>query len=167
MLLVLASTLAAAGAATAGLGTPVRVTLDGVSGVRPGMTVAAVSAEWGVVLRPNYEVRPTCGTARIERSGIVGEAIFMPRGRLGAVFFRNGAVTGRRIRVGSTLAELRRAYPKLSSRPDRYIHGGRNYFLRRARAPHWELRVDVSPDKRVTQIAFGERASVRLDEGCA
>ena len=56
---------------------------------------------------------------------------------------------------------------QLSSRPDRYIHGGRNFFLRRARAPHWELRVDVSPDKRVTQIAFGERASVRLDEGCA
>jgi len=27
--------------------------------------------------------------------------------------------------------------------------------------------VDVSPAKRVTQIAFGERASVRLDEGCA
>jgi hypothetical protein len=47
------------------------------------------------------------------------------------------------------------------------MHGGRNYFLRRARAPHWELRVDVSPEKRVTQIAFGERASVRLDEGCA
>lgn len=166
-LLVLATALAAAGAATAGLSTPVRVTLDGVGGVRPGMSVAAVSAEWGVFLRPNYEVRPTCGTARIERPGIVGEAIFMPRGRLGAVFFRRGAVTGRGIRIGSTLAELRRAYPKLSSRPDRYIPGGRNFFLRRARAPHWELRVDVSPDKRVTQIAFGDRASVRLDEGCA
>jgi hypothetical protein len=165
--LVFASTLATAGAAAAGLSTPARVTLDGVGGALPGMNVAAVSAEWGVRLRPNYEVRPTCGAASIERSGIVGQAIFMPRGRFGAVFFRKGAVTGRGIRIGSTLAELRRAYPKLSSRPDRYIHGGRNYFLRRARAPHWELRVDVSPEKRVTQIAFGERASVRLDEGCA
>jgi hypothetical protein len=164
-LLALTSTLAFAGAAAAGLSTPVRVTLDGVSGVRPGMTVAAVSAAWGMVLRPNYEVRPMCGTASIERPGIVGQAIFMPRGRLGAVFFRDGAVTGRGIRIGSTLAQLRRAYPKLSSRPDRF--GGRNFFLRRARGPHWELRVDVSPDNRVTQIAFGERASVRLDEGCA
>ena len=164
---MLASTLAAAGAATAGLITPARVTLDGVGGARPGMNVAAVSAEWGVPLRPNYEVRPTCGTARIERPGIVGHAIFMPRRRFGAVFFQNGAVTGRGIRIGSTLAQLLRAYPKLSSRPDRYMHGSRNYFLRRARAPHWELRVDVSPEKRVTQIAFGERASVRLDEGCA
>ena len=145
VVLVLASTLAAAGAAAAGLSAPARVTLDGVGGARPGMSVAAVSAEWGVPLRPNYEVRPTCGTASIERPGIVGQAIFMPRGRFGAVFFRRGAVTGRGIRIGSTLAELRRAYPNLSSRPDRYIHGGRNYFLRRARAPHWELRVDVSP----------------------
>lgn len=164
---MLASTLAAAGVAAAALSAPARVTLDGVGGARPGMSVAAVSTAWGVPLRPNYEVRPTCGTARIERQGIVGEAIFMPRGRFGAVFFRSGAVTGRGIRIGSTLAQLRRAYPKLSSRPDRFMHGSRNYFLRRVRAPHWELRVDVSPAKRVTQIAFGERASVRLDEGCA
>jgi hypothetical protein len=167
VMLVLASMLAAAGAAAAGLSTPARVTLDGVGGARPGMNVAAVSAAWGLPLRPNYEVRPTCGTANIERQGIRGEAIFMPRGRFGAVFFRKGAVTGRGIRIGSTLAQLRRAYPKLTSRPDRYIHGGRSYFVRRARAPHWELRLDVSPQKRVTQIAFGERASVRLDEGCA
>jgi hypothetical protein len=167
LVLVLAFAAVPASVAAAGLGTPARVTLDGVGGARPGMSVAAVSAKWGVPLRPNYEVRPTCGTARVKRPGIVGEAIFMPRGRFGAVFFRNGAVTGRGIRIGSTLAQLRRAYPNLSSRPDRYLHGSRNYFLRRTRAPHWELRVDVSPEKRVTQIAFGERASVRLDEGCA
>jgi hypothetical protein len=167
LVLLLASTFTTAGVAAAGLITPARVTLDGVGGAHPGMKVAAVSAAWGVHLRPSYEVRPTCGTSSIERPGIKGEAIFMPRGRFGAVFFRSGAVTGRGIRIGSTLAQLRRAYPRLSSRPDRYIHGGRNYFLRRARAPHWELRVDVSPEKRVTQIAFGDRASVRLDEGCA
>ena len=86
LVLLLASTFTTAGVAAAGLSTPARVTLDGVGGARPGMSVAAVSAGWGVPLRPDYEVRPTCGTASIKRSGIVGEAIFMPRGRFGAVF---------------------------------------------------------------------------------
>jgi hypothetical protein len=165
--LVLAVALVAGGTAAAGLNPPVRVTLDGVGGARPGMGVAALSATWGVRLRPSYEIRSTCGTTRIAQPGMEGQVIFMPRGRFGAVFFRDGAVTGRDIRIGSSLAQLRRAYPKLSSLPDKYIHGARNYFLRRTRAPHWELRFDVSPKKRVTQIAFGERASVRLVEGCA
>ena len=38
----------------------------------PGMSVAAVSAEWGVPLRPNYEVRPTCGTAASSGRGSRG-----------------------------------------------------------------------------------------------
>ena len=159
--------LAAAGVAGAALRAPALVTLDGVAGVQPGMSVAAVSARWDMRLRPNYEVRPTCGQALIEQPGLEGYAIFMPRGRFGAVFLSKGAVTGRGIRIGSTLAQLKRAYPKLTSRPDRYMHGSRNYFLRRVRAPHWELRFDVSPGKRVTQIVFGTGTSVRLDEGCA
>jgi hypothetical protein len=167
LLLVLAAALAAVGAAGAALRAPVLVTRDGVVGARPGMSVAAVSERWGIRLRPNYEVRPTCGQAFIKRRGLDGYAIFMPRGRLGAVFLRKGAVTGKGIRIGSTLAQLRLAYRTLTSRPDRYIHGGRHYFLRRVRAPRWEIRFDVSPAKRVTQIVFGERGSVRLDEGCA
>ena len=166
-LLVVTVALVAGGTAIAALSQPARVTLDGVAGARPGMSVAAVSAAWGISLRPSYEVRSNCGTAPIERPGVKGHAIFTPRGRFGAVFFQGGAVTGRGIRIGSTLAQLRRAYPKLSSRPDKYIHGARNYFVRRARAPHWELRFDVSTRRRVTQIAFGERTAVRLVEGCA
>jgi len=132
---VLASTLAAAGAAAAGLSTPARVTLDGVGGARPGMSVAAVAAEWSTHLRPNYEVRPTCGTARIERPGIVGQAIFMPRGRFGAVFFRNGVVTGRGIRIGSTLAQLRSAYPMSApGRTDTSTAAATTFCV--ARAPH-------------------------------
>ena len=87
VVVVLACVLADAGAAAAGLSRPARVTLDGVGGARPGMSVVAVSARWDIPLRPDYEVRPTCGTARIARARMVGQAIFMPRGRFGAVFF--------------------------------------------------------------------------------
>ena len=156
------------GTALAALRAPVQVSLGGAAGARPGMSLAAVSARWGIRLRPDYEVRPTCGDAQIEGvAGVAGHAIFMPRGRFAAVFLRRGAVTDRGIRIGSTLAEVRSAYPSLTTRPHTFLHGTREYFARRAAAPHWELRIDVGPRGRVTQIAFGTRAAVRLDEACA
>ena len=159
--------LVVAGGAGAAIRAPLRVTLDGVGGAQPGLSAEVLSERWGMRLRPTYEVRPDCGQAFLSRSGLQGYALFTPRDRFGALFLRRGAATGKGIRIGSTLEQLRRAYPRLTSRPDRYIHGGRQYFLRRARAPHWELRFDVSARKRVTQIVFGTRRAVRLDEGCA
>ncbi len=157
LLLVLSTGLAVVAGAAAALRAPALLTLEGAAGARPGMSVAEVSARWDLRLRPNYEVRPTCGQAIVDERGLQGYAIFTPRDRFGAVFLSKGAVTGRGIRIGSTLTQLRRAYPKLTSRPDRYLHGTRNYFLRRVRAPHWHLRFDVSPRKRVTQIVFGDQ----------
>jgi hypothetical protein len=160
--------LLAAGVAAARLQPPVRVTLDGVAGVRPGMPLAEVSDRWGVRLHPSYEVAPDCGPADIRGvAGLEGYAIFRPRDRFGAVFLSRGAITGRGIRIGSSLAQLRRAYPATTSRADRYLHGARQYFVRRTAAPHWELRIDVSAKKRVTRIVFGTHEAVRLDEACA
>lgn len=155
--------LAATGAAGAALREPVRVTLDGVAGVRPGMSAATISERWGTAVRPSYELRPDCGEVEVAAANVV----FMPRDRFGAVFFRRGAVTGRGIRIGSTLGEVRRAYPHLTSRPSRFLHGTREYFVRRRAAPHWELRMDVGASRHVTRIAFGTHEAVRLDEGCA
>ena len=159
IMLAVAAALVSAGAGVAGVDPPVRVTLDGVGGARPGMSVEAVPSALGLPLRPTYEVRPGCGQAPIAEPGLEGYAIFMPRGRFGAVFLRRGAVTGKGIGIGSTVVNFG-AHTPTYPRPDRYIHGGRHYFLRRARAPHWHLRLRLSPAKRVTQIAFGNRESV-------
>jgi hypothetical protein len=70
------------------------------------------------------------------------------------------------IRVGSTVAELRRTYgSRLTSAPAKYVPGGRDYFLRRAQAPHWRIRFVASPRGKITQIAFGARA-VGYVEAC-
>jgi hypothetical protein len=165
--LVAVVALVVVGAAAAELRAPVRVTFEGVAGVRPGMSAATVSTMWGIDIRPDYEVRPDCGETDFRRSAIVGSAVFMPHGRLGAVFFRGGVVTGRGIRVGSTVSQLGRAYRSLTWKPNRFVPGGRSYFVRRRAAPQWELRFDVRATGRVTQIVFGTHAAVRLDEGCA
>ena len=91
-----------------------------------------------------------------------GYALFV-RSRFGAVFMNRGAVDEAGIRIGSTVAQLRAAYgARLSSRPDKYVPGARNYFVKK----RWQLRFDVSKAARVTMIGFGD-ANVRLVEGCA
>ena len=163
------ATCVAAVAASSALGALARfpkLTLDGVGGVRPGMSASQVEARWGLSLKLEYEFGPQCAPAPIRAGGIDGYAVFLD-GRFGAVFFRAGAVTGKGIRIGSTLRQVRAAYgSSLTSRLNKYTPGARDYFVRRKRRPHWQLRLDVSPKGRVVQIAFGDDA-VRLVEGCA
>lgn len=139
-----------------------KVTLDGVGGVRPGATAAAVSKAWNQPVVLGGGAGLDCSTAAVRIGPMIGYAIFV-RGRFAAVFFDHGAVTDTRIRIGSPVAALRRAYgAKLTSRPDKYVSGARNYFVKK----RWQLRFDVSPGGRVTRIGFGN-AAVRLVEGCA
>lgn len=164
--LAAAASATIAGTTTYDLAAPARVSLDGVAGAFPGMTKRAVEARFGVHLRVQLLPGSNCGTAALVSSGLAGYALF-ENGRLGSVWFRRGAVTGRGIRIGSTVAQLRRAYPRgLRAQPNQYTRGARDYYLRRARKPRWELRFDASPGKRITQIAFGN-ATVHYSEGCA
>jgi hypothetical protein len=145
---------------------PARVTLDGVGGVFPGLRVDQVERRWRISLRYDSAAGSTCRTASVRRGTLDGYALF-ENGRFGAVFFRRGAATGRGIRIGSSRDELRRAYRGLlRSRPNAYTPGARDYFVRRARSPRWEMRFDVSPRGRVTMLAFGAK-QVRYVEGCA
>lgn len=142
------------------------VTLDRFDGVRPAMPLAQVERALGVDLDLQTLPGTSCGTASFRLpGGVSGYALFLHR-RLRSLWFDHGARTDRGIRIGSSEAALRRAYPRLRSRPDKYVPGARNYFVRRAEAPHWRLRFDVSPKGKVTAIAFGDD-SVFLVEGCA
>jgi hypothetical protein len=143
------------------------VTLDGVSGVVPGMAPEQVARRWGLVIRlSEEEIRPGCRTADVRQGRARGYALFERR-RFGAVWFRSGISTPSGIRIGSTRAALVRAYgTRLQWRRHTYEHGGWYAFLTRHSRPRWQIRFDVSRHGRVFQIGFGGRA-VTYDEGCA
>ena len=143
---------------------PSIVTLDGVGEVRPGQTVAQVERRFCLDLRPE-PISPGCAQASVRSGPVHGHALFL-RGRLGSLWFDRGVIAGRGVAIGGSFAALKRAYRTLEIRRDVYVPGARNVYVRRARAPHWRLRFDVSPQGRVTRIAFGDR-SVYRTEGCA
>ena len=164
----LAGLCAAVAAAPALAGAPASglVTLDGVSGAVPGMRPAQVADALGAPVRLMGPASDVCRVALISAGPLRGYAIFEDR-RLGALFFEKGARTGKGIRIGSTVADLEAAYGnRLRSQPDKYVPGARNLFVRRAKAPHWELRFDVSKAGKVTTIAQGARP-VRYVEACS
>ena len=90
----------------------------------------------------------------------------LPPWPAGLALVRRGVIAGRGVAIGASFAALKRAYRTLEIRRDAAVPGARNVYVRRTRAPHWRLRFDVSPQGRVTRIAFGDR-SVYRTEGCA
>jgi len=149
-------------------GPPHVLTLDGAGGVRPGMSVVHVDASWGVHLKVEASgASAGCATASVRIGPIAGGALFQD-GRFQAAWFTRGVRTPSGIRVGSTLAALRRAYgSRLTREPALYVRGVWLYYLRRAQSPHWRLRFDVSAASRVTSIGFGDANYVTAQEGCA
>jgi hypothetical protein len=166
--LVSAIALVAVPTAAAELQPPVVVTLDGIGGAVPGMSAAQVGSLWGVRLAlEGSKGFPGCKTATVARPGISGGVMFR-EGRWRAAWFTRGIRTPSGIRIGSTLAELRRAYgSRLTREHALYSRGLWLYYLRRTRAPHWSLRFDVSTAGRVQRIGFGESDYVTTQEGCA
>ena len=142
---------------------PAPVTLHGVGGVKPGMTPAQVSKAWGVpVVLGAASPGSTCQIAQNSRGAVRGYAIFEGK-RFGAVFFRAGETTDTGIHRGSSLAALRAAYgPRLNVYPAKYTPKAKTAYVGGA----WKLRFDVSPQGKVTVIAFGGRA-VSYVEGCS
>ena len=143
---------------------PAPVTLTGVSGVVPGMSRAEVQRRWATpVSFYKAPPSPNCDQADIKARSMRGYVIFFKK-RFAAVFFYAGARTPEDIHIGSTTAQLRKAYVRrLHSEQDQLLpKGSRNWYLLGKR---YELRFDTSVKGRVTQIAFGD-AAVHLVEGC-
>jgi hypothetical protein len=147
---------------------PGLLSLDGISGARPGIAVRQLEALWGVRLRiEDSSASPGCRTGAVRADGIVGGAMFEANHRT-AAWFTSGVRTPRGIQIGSTLADLKRAYGQLLLREHSlYVPGAWIYFVQRRRAPHWRLRFDVSPSDHVKTIWFGATPDVRAQEGCA
>jgi hypothetical protein len=146
---------------------PAQISLDGVSGVFPGLTPTQVARRWGlrIALGPD-NASAGCQTAEVRAGAMHGYALFENK-KFGAVWFDRGAATATGIKIRSTLQELRAAYPAgLFREPNPYQRGAFYYFVRRKRAPHYRIRFDVGAGGRVTQIGFGGRA-VGYIEGCA
>ena len=142
---------------------PSIVTLDGVGDVRPGLAVTQVEQRFEIDLRPAV-FSPGCTRALFRSDMVRGNAIFV-RGQLASLWFDRGVIAGRGIGIGASLAAIRRAYRQLEIRRDLELPGVRNVFVKRTRAPHWRLRFDLSPQGRVTRIAFGNQ-TLLLADGC-
>jgi hypothetical protein len=79
------------------------------------------------------------------------------------VFFRAGETTDTGIHRGSALAALRATYgARLKVYPDKYTPKAKTAFVGGA----WKLRFDVSPQGKVTVIAFGA-TPVTYVEACS
>ncbi len=151
---MLAAAAAVGASATSAARTPpTLVTLDGVAGVVPGMTVSQVAASWGLAVRA---VPSLCTAVPFQSGPLRGRAMFH-NGRLDAVFFDRGVTTPSGIAIGSTLDRLQQTYGRrLLSTP-----GSHFFFL----TPHWQLRFDTNASNRVVQIGFGD-AAVQIVAGC-
>jgi hypothetical protein len=164
---VLASVLVAVAAASgAPAKLPAPLTLDGWSGVVPGMTSRQAAARWGIPLSAAAASSP-CSASAIRTGALHGYALF-EHGKLGAVFLDFGAFTPSGIRIGTSETALRRAFAgRLKREPHKYVRGGHYYFLTRRSSPHWQLRFDTNAKGRITQIGFGTHEAVSLVEGCS
>jgi hypothetical protein len=173
MTLLVASAVVDSGpAAVAGGRTvmPLRITLDGVAGLAPGMTPAQVRRTLRApIVLSDAKPGSNCRMARIANDPLRGYALFLD-GRLSALFFTAGVRTDRGIEMGSPLNEIVEAYgsshlifwPAPGGQRSVHVYT-RARYLGDGRALRFDL--DADPDH-VTKIGLGGRALNRTRGRC-
>ncbi len=137
-----------------------RLSPDGLGPVRIGATVAAAERHLGHSLRINRNASPPCGVGIISKRLKADVLVTGPR--IAVIDVRGGPLsTTRGIRVGDSVAKLKRRYKRLRRFAEFYSHlpayeyrrGNRKllFFTRRGR---------------VTAMSAGRRPEVDYVEGC-
>jgi hypothetical protein len=138
---------------------------QGLGPVRVGMTLAAAQRVLGTKFKVDYiEDEKGCGIA-VRRDGRDKGVLYMiDKGRVVRVDIDTPAIrTAQGVGVGSTAAQVRRAYPRLRTSPHAYTDG--QYFeVKRPRG--FGLVFEIEKGK-VTTMRGGAYPAVGYVEGCA
>jgi hypothetical protein len=134
--------------------------------VRPGMRLDELRSAVGAELKMPDRLDPACGYVgfRFDSAGVVLLAV---DGRIARIDVHEGAVaTTRGVRIGSSEADVRRAYgPGVRSEPHKYTDG--HYLIAQpadSAAPRWVFETD---GQRVTTFRLGLAPAVHWVEGCS
>jgi hypothetical protein len=169
----IALALLASPAAAAGPAAP-RLTLDGIGGLRIGMTLQEMQQVVGP-LDIGYLDGPECGEGQPKRPWIPGVSFMVENGRLTRVDVDQGKPPAPRVRtqteagvgIGSTIAEVKRAYGKhLRIEPHPYDNEDGRYLVIKGLKPGREIIFEAFHG-RVDSFRAGKSRSVEYIEGCA
>jgi hypothetical protein len=143
---------------------PWQITLAGVRGVRPGMTVATVTRLWHVRFSFSAGSAPGCKIGGFTKSPVEGGALFQD-GTFDAVWFSRGVTTPEGVRIGSHVSDLRRIYGARLRHARNLYDPKRPLYYVRGGSSRWFLEFFADRRGRITKIGFGDRF-VLVQEGC-